>query len=122
MEVPAIISNFMLCFARVLYTPHSYAPREPPPCSTRTDSTGKPLSLTSSLLLIFIWLYVDVSSICLLKKSLDNWICLRSISQYQLVLMSYIIIRKLCPCLFPVLDWVSKDRNIISNLPDVVWQ
>src|SRR2546423_14062289 len=113
----------MLCFARVLYTPHSYAPSEPPPCSTRTDSIGNSFSLiSSSLLLIFILLYVDISSICLLKKSLDNLLCWKSISQYQPVLIPYIVICKLCPLFISSIILVSKDRNIITNLPDVVWE
>lgn len=40
-EVPATISNFILCLCNVLYTPHSYAPSEPPPCNTRTVSKFK---------------------------------------------------------------------------------
>src|SRR5439155_10364827 len=37
-EVPAIMSNFIPRLARVLYTSHSYAPKDPPPCITRTVS------------------------------------------------------------------------------------
>jgi len=38
-EVPATISNYLPCFERALYTPHSYAPRDPPPRMTSTVST-----------------------------------------------------------------------------------
>ena len=37
-EVPATISNFIPCLFRALYTPHSYAPSDPPPCKMRTVS------------------------------------------------------------------------------------
>src|ERR687885_577892 len=33
-----VISNFILCLASTLNTPHSYAPREPPPCMIRRFS------------------------------------------------------------------------------------
>ena len=37
-DVAAIMSSFILCLAIALYTPHSYAPRAPPPCNVRTVS------------------------------------------------------------------------------------
>jgi hypothetical protein len=40
-EVPATISNFLSCLQRALYTPHSYAPSDPPPCMTSTVSSFK---------------------------------------------------------------------------------
>lgn len=39
-EVPATTSNFLTYLASALYTPHSYAPSEPPPCRTRTVSNS----------------------------------------------------------------------------------
>ena len=38
MEVPATISICTLCFTNALNTPQAKAPREPPPCMTRTFS------------------------------------------------------------------------------------
>src|SRR5690242_21742849 len=37
-DVPATMSNFTPCLDSALYTPHSYAPNEPPPCITKTVS------------------------------------------------------------------------------------
>jgi hypothetical protein len=38
-EVPAITLHFIPSFSSARYTPHSYAPKDPPPCNTRTVSS-----------------------------------------------------------------------------------
>jgi len=45
-EVPEIMSNLIFFFSNALLAPHAKAPRDPPPCNTRTFST--------------VWLDVDV--------------------------------------------------------------
>jgi hypothetical protein len=37
-DVPAAISILIFFFTNALNTPHANAPREPPPCNTRTFS------------------------------------------------------------------------------------
>ncbi len=47
-DVPEIISKSMPCSHSFLYTPHSYAPREPPPCKIKTDSVSFIVYLTQN--------------------------------------------------------------------------
>jgi len=79
-DVPAAISILIFFFTNALNTPHANAPREPPPCNTRTFSIfldflccGWLVHLFyNSLLLIFIYAYLEFLVLVFLVVALNH--------------------------------------------------